>query len=120
LYSKRRPNISDRVMDTLLAYDWPGNVRELQNVLYRLVTLKRLDLTGATKPDPAPPRPSAEPEAPLPHPLDSTLPEATALFEKQLITASLTRCRWNRTHTARSLGIGLRTLQRKMKTLGIH
>jgi DNA-binding NtrC family response regulator len=118
--SKLRPQISDEVTETLLTHDWPGNVRELQNVLYRFVTLKRLDLTGETRSASGPVAHPAVPEAPLPRSTAGTLPEATAQFEKELITASLARCRWNRTHTARTLGIGLRTLQRKMKSYGIQ
>ena len=117
--SKMRPQLGDQVMETLLSHDWPGNVRELQNVLYRFVTLKRLDLTGEIRnaSDPLPPPALTNPSPQLD---DATLPEATAQFEKQLITDSLARCRWNRTHTARTLGIGLRTLQRKMKSYGIQ
>jgi len=119
---KVRPRISDQVTGTLRSHDWPGNVRELQNVLYRFVTLKRLDLTGesrngfervAVAPPAAPVDPFYQPAAP-------SLPEATARFEKQLITDSLAQCRWNRTRTAKMLGIGLRTLQRKMKSYGIQ
>jgi len=35
-------------------------------------------------------------------------------IEKAHILVSLERAKWNRTHTARQLGIGLRTLQRKL------
>jgi len=117
---KMRPQISDQVMESLLAYDWPGNVRELQNVLYRFVTFKRLDLTGETQPAAPAPAAMAALDEPLPDDALSTLSEATAHFEKQLITSRLDRCRWNRTRTAKDLGIGLRTLQRKMKYLGIQ
>ncbi|MDJ0819922.1 MAG: helix-turn-helix domain-containing protein [Desulfobacterales bacterium] len=41
-------------------------------------------------------------------------------LERRLITATLAECRWNRTRAARALGIGLRTLQRKMKAYGIR
>jgi PAS domain S-box-containing protein len=105
---KIRPTLTNRIMDTLMNYNWPGNVRELQNVLYRFVTLKRLDLAGDAS------LPAVEPSA------DETaaatsLPDAVARFEKRQIAAALAQCRWNRTRTANALGIGLRTLQRKMK-----
>jgi PAS domain S-box-containing protein len=105
---KIRPTLTNRIMDTLMNYNWPGNVRELQNVLYRFVTLKRLDLAGDAS------LPAVEPSA------DETaaatsLPDAVARFEKRQIAAALAQCRWNRTRTAKALGIGLRTLQRKMK-----
>lgn len=117
---KMWPQFNEQVMETLLAYDWPGNVRELQNVLNRYVTLKRLDLTGETLPAPDPLQASGDAADTLDLPAQGTLSSAVAQYEKRLITASLARCRWNRTHTAKALGIGLRTLQRKMKALGIQ
>jgi len=111
---KIRPNLTARVMDTLIDYDWPGNVRELQNVLYRFVTLKRLDLAGNA------PLPAAESSEASFASAAMALPEAVAAFEKRHISAALAENRWNRTRTARSLGIGLRTLQRKMKAHGMQ
>lgn len=112
---KMRPRITGAILDTLMAHTWPGNVRELQNVLYRFVTLKRLDLTGGE------PLASATPESPQDE-TDSALPlaEAVAEFEKRRITAALAECRWNRTRAAKVLKIGLRTLQRKMKIYSIQ
>ena len=110
---KIRPTLTNRIMDTLMNYNWPGNVRELQNVLYRFVTLKRLDLAGDASMPAV--EPSAEETAAA-----TSLPDAVARFEKRQITAALAQCRWNRTRTAKALGIGLRTLQRKMKILQIQ
>lgn len=114
------PRIDEPIMQTLQTYDWPGNVRELQNVRYRFVTLKRLDLTGETFADISTLSTPTASEDPQNLPTPASLPEAIAQYEKRLITDSLARRRWNRTHTAQSLGIGLRTLQRKMKSLGIQ
>ncbi|BBO67845.1 hypothetical protein DSCA_17750 [Desulfosarcina alkanivorans] len=105
---KIRPTLTSRIMEALMNYDWPGNVRELQNVLYRFVTLQRLDLAG----DAALPAPDPSVEATFPA---ASLPDAVASFEKRQISAALAQHRWNRTRTAKALGIGLRTLQRKMK-----
>ncbi|MCG8616126.1 MAG: sigma 54-interacting transcriptional regulator, partial [Desulfobacterales bacterium] len=114
---KIRPRITAKIMDTLMNYTWPGNVRELQNVLYRFVTLKRLDLTGTVPSfDITPGEGTEADEAPL----TTSLGDAVAAFEKQRINAALAECRWNRTHTAKHLRIGLRTLQRKMKQYGIQ
>jgi len=110
---KIRPALTGRIMDTLMNYDWPGNVRELQNVLYRFVTLKRLDLAGSTSLPPVEPPEETDVNAAV------ALPEAVAAFEKRHLTAALAEYRWNRTRTGRARGIGLRTLQRKMKTHGI-
>lgn len=40
-------------------------------------------------------------------------------IERVVIKARLDQKNWNRTHTARDLGIGIRTLQRKMKSMGL-
>jgi len=108
---KIQPRITSKIMDTLMNYTWPGNVRELQNVLYRFVTMKRLDLTGGGQ--------FAETEFTDTQTAESypetSLADAVAGFEKRHITAALAECRWNRTRTAKKLGIGLRTLQRKIK-----
>lgn len=114
---KIRPRITSKIMDTLMNYTWPGNVRELQNVLYRFVTLKKLDLTGVA--------PSAEKTKPeelksVEVSPSASLADAVAAFEKQQIIASLAENRWNRTKTAKNLGIGLRTLQRKIKQHAIQ
>jgi PAS domain S-box-containing protein len=113
---KMRPKITANVMDALMNYPWPGNVRELQNVLYRFVTLKRLDLTGDARPVAAP---AGAEETAESSPLTS-LSDAVADFERRRIIAGLAECRWNRTRTANALNIGLRTLQRKMKIYGIQ
>mgnify|MGYP001545127574 CR=1 FL=1 len=114
-----RPVIGDHIRQALHDYDWPGNVRELQNVLYRFVTLKRLDLTGETiAVDDADVTTASE--APQTDTPTKDLAAAVSAYEKQIIIAALDRCRWNRTRTAQALGVGLRTLQRKMKAYGIH
>ncbi len=122
-YDQRiRPVIGDHVRQALLDHDWPGNVRELQNVLYRFVTLKRLDLTGETIGEEVvgEEKMTSEDTAPPAEVPTKDLAAAVCAYEKQIISTALARCRWNRTHTARALGVGLRTLQRKMKAYGIN
>ena len=41
-------------------------------------------------------------------------------FEKEIIMSRLVEMHGNRTHTARSLGIGVRTLQRKLTAYGVN
>ena len=111
---KIRPGITSGAMETMMNHTWPGNVRELQNVLYRFVTLRRLDLTDTimtreTGLDTS----GKEFNAP-------SLCDAVAVFEKQMILSALEQCRWNRTQAAEHLKIGLRTLQRKMKLYRIQ
>ncbi len=111
---KIQPPVTPAIIETLTNYNWPGNVRELQNVMYRFVTLKRLDLIGDITTIPLE-------TIDIPEEVSrAALPEAVAAFEKRHISAALAEHRWNRTRTAKSLQIGLRTLQRKINTYGIR
>jgi len=120
--------ISPEALDALECYDWPGNVRELKNVVESLVALNargRIDLEDlpaailrgpSTPVGESTPEPTAEPNAtPLARP--GQLP---TLFEveKKTILATLESCGGNRTRAAQVLGIGLRTIQRKLREFG--
>ncbi|HXU29286.1 MAG TPA: sigma-54 dependent transcriptional regulator [Thermoanaerobaculia bacterium] len=120
--------ISPEALDALECYDWPGNVRELKNVVESLVVLNSRgridleDLPAAILRGPSSPivgsiaEPAAGPNAtPLARP--GSLP---TLFEveKKSILATLEACGGNRTRAAQVLGIGLRTIQRKLREFG--
>lgn len=40
-------------------------------------------------------------------------------FERRIILTRMVECKGNATHSARSLGIGIRTLQRKLRQYGV-
>lgn len=94
-------------------YDWPGNVRELHNFLDRYtnfgdVALESLGGAGRT-------------DLLFPALTDGlTLENATLQLEERLIRQALERCHWRRGDAAAALGLNLRTLQRKMKRLGMN
>ncbi len=105
----------------LLDHSWPGNVRELQNVIERGVILcmdcdeLQVDHLGLTQPSsksgavPSTRTTGIEtlggPEGKF-HTLDKV--------EKHHILMALERCRGNRTHAAKELGISVRTLRNKL------
>ncbi|MEG2140073.1 MAG: sigma 54-interacting transcriptional regulator [Bilophila sp.] len=94
-------------------YDWPGNVRELHNFLDRYTAFGDVALESlgeAGKLDLLFPA--------LPHE-GLTLENATLQLEERMIQQALDRCRWRRGDAAEALGLNLRTLQRKMKRLGM-
>jgi len=105
----RRPpvTISPDAMERLTRYHWPGNIRELQNAIERGVILASREITPAELPSPL---------------IDATRPEDPPLLpdlEERLIRETLHRCGGNRRKTALLLGISLRTLQYRLKRMGI-
>ena len=121
--------ISPEALDALESYSWPGNVRELKNVVESLVVLNtsgRIDLEDL----PASVLRGEEPEGeeePLEAAEASALPplgggRLPTLFEveKHTILSTLDSCGGNRTRAAQVLGIGLRTIQRKLREYGYN
>jgi DNA-binding NtrC family response regulator len=118
LYSRRhdRPvqTFSPAALEILRAYDWPGNVRELENTVEAAVVLTE----GETV------EPKALPEEvggsqrieDLPDGEVIRIPAGTSLpdAERTIILDTLARTDGNKTAAARILGIGLRTLYRKL------
>lgn len=94
-------------------YRWPGNVRELHNFLDRYLAFgdAALESLGdAGKLD-------ALFTAP---PAGTSLEAATLRLEERMIRQALEQTRWRRGDAAQLLGLNLRTLQRKMKRLGMN
>jgi DNA-binding NtrC family response regulator len=104
--------ITPAAMDRLVRYPWPGNVRELKSVLRAMVLMSvgegSLDV-GDLPEEIREGTGSLEGEE-IRLPAGLTLGEV----ERRVIEATLSRTDGNRRETARILGIGLRTLQRKL------
>jgi len=106
------PMLAPDVVDLLAGHDFPGNVRELRNVLQRALVRCRGPVIGPEHLRAGadlPPSPSSA--ATLP----SSLPLDLASLERIAIREALRRVNGNRTHAARLLGIGLRTLRNKLR-----
>jgi DNA-binding NtrC family response regulator len=105
--------IAPELRDFLMKYQWPGNVRELRNMIENLIVMSRGDvLTLQDLPDYLHGSILASKNEP------ETLGSLQDL-ERAAVIAALERCRGNRTKAAESLGISVRTLQRKLKAWGI-
>ncbi len=121
--------LTPAALDTLAAYPWPGNIRELENIIERTVlfadtpTIDAADLPpeitakagGATE---------AVRQATMATDGDVSMKEvvkkATAQIERDLIVKALDETDGNVTHAARRLKISRKSLQIKMKDLGIR
>ncbi len=106
--------VQPSVLGALKRYPWPGNVRELRNLMESLVLFSRGE--EITMEDlPAEYRlPASVPAAKdgewQPRPMDE--------IEKEAILKTLQYTGGHRARAAQLLGIGLRTLQRKLKEYG--
>ncbi|MBX3246606.1 MAG: sigma-54-dependent Fis family transcriptional regulator [Myxococcales bacterium] len=125
---------SDEARVLLLRHPWRGNIRELENVVERCMLfcdgehievphlpaeLRRGAENGLATPDGL--------VAPLELPIVSdgaglkeAVREATAKLERELIVRALEQTGWNVTHAAKVLKISRKSLQTKMKELGLR
>lgn len=105
-------------MSLLESHSWPGNIRELENVVERAV-LTSQGMTVVPR-DILLDRVQADGESPdKPWVPGRTLND----IERRVIIEALTYHQGNRTHTARALGISIRTLRNKLadyRRMGIH
>jgi len=109
--------LSPEALKALLAYRWPGNVRELRNAMEAASVVARGDVIG---PQDLPPQIAAAAVAPpSPEPIPLPAPRTLEEIERDAIRAALAACGGNKTRAARVLGIGLRTLHRKVREYGI-
>lgn len=104
--------VSKMVVRALVDYSWPGNIRELQNVLERAIVLTTGRVIEAVDlPDGAEERQLDKKISGFEAPLSDWLGEQ----EKAYLSEKLALFQGNIAATARSCGIGLRTLSRKMR-----
>ncbi|QOJ13468.1 MAG: sigma-54-dependent Fis family transcriptional regulator [Planctomycetia bacterium] len=108
------PGVSSEAMHALCKHYWPGNVRELKNVIERTaveVADRQIELEDL----PEEIRGSRE-LAPAGHGLAGM---TMAQIERRAIELALRATNGNREQAAKMLGIGVRTLYRKIKEYGL-
>jgi DNA-binding NtrC family response regulator len=120
---KSKLRFSAEALQLLMEHNWPGNVRELENAVERAVVLASEELIPV----------DVLPEQVL-HaggmrirrdesgklPMDASLFEVVADFEKRKIVEALEACNWSQTDAAEMLHIPLSTLNQKIKRLDIQ
>lgn len=122
VHGKAEPEFTADAIQMLNAQRWSGNIRELESVVERAVLLnvsgeiraRDLQITPLQSPSlevQAGPAPAWKP--------GKTLDE----IERNVILDALKHHEGNRTHTAKALGISIRTLRNKLaeyRVMGIH
>ncbi len=98
-----------KARDALYSYRWPGNIRELRNAVESAVVMCRSTLIG--KEDLPPSIVSGSEDDQVRVQIGSTLEDA----EKEVIRATLRHENGNKSKTAEVLGIGRKTLHRKIQ-----
>ncbi len=108
--TKGRARFAEAVTACLERYPWPGNVRELRNAMERAVLLSRSELI---LPEHLPARVRAAAEQPVA--AEAADPARLEEIERQAIMQALQKHDFNRTETARALGISRRALLYKLQ-----
>ena len=108
--------LSADAMQRLVTARWPGNVRQLRNMVERLVVTVHDDTIHADNiPEDFEPAGSGGNAADL-----CSLADAVVDAETAAIQAALAACGYHREHTAKALGVSVRTLHYKMNRYGLY
>lgn len=118
------PEITDAAVMRLTSYAWPGNVRQLLNVVQNMTVTAAGEAAEGSPPvldvrhipDDVRQGDEAEPDAATGSLAGASLEQ----LEKRAIRETLKLTGGNREQTARLLGIGERTLYRKLKEYGLR
>lgn len=111
-HARPTPTISNAVMRVFRTYDWPGNVRQLRNLLESMFVI---DQDGRLDLDDLPEELQGSEHAALAGPTESLIGKPMDVVEAYYIEQALKATNGNREEAAQLLGIGERTLYRKIK-----
>jgi two-component system response regulator HydG len=118
---KQITGISPAALEQLTNHRWPGNIRELRNVLEKAVLLCRsrvlasVELEGEIANRAAP---RSEIRTPVSH--ESSLSDWIREQERNYLIQKLRASQGRIDETAKTCGVGIRTLHRKMRSYGLH
>ena len=109
-FAKGRARLAEATAACLENYPWPGNVRELRNAMERAALLSHSELI---LPEHLPTRVRDASKTSVP--AEAAEQERLEQIERQAILAALKQHNFNRTETAKALGISRRTLIYKLQ-----
>jgi DNA-binding NtrC family response regulator len=102
--------IDEKARAVLFNYNWPGNIRELKNCIESAVVMCRTSIITRGDLPPSLSGLDTADEAVIKIPLGTTLEKA----EKKIVRETLSFQKGNKSRTAEILGIGRKTLDRKL------
>jgi len=103
---EKRKSVDRKVVDSLIHYDWPGNVRELENELRRLVALSGMRITERDLSSHIRKTQENRLEMSIPSADDgASLKDRMATIERRLLVEALRTNDFNKTRTAKVLGL---------------
>ena len=136
------PGFGPRALAAMEGHDWPGNVRELRNVIERAIyrwadpekPVDALNFDPFASPwQPVSRKAPARPEASAPAPSSDTAPAATPpsgpvndlraavdAYEKQILSDTMARCRFNQKVAAEALGLSYDQIRHALKKHGLN
>ena len=118
-HGKQIRGMSPAARRKLLGFDWPGNVRQLRNVVESMVVVDYdglLDVDDLPEEFSGPTEPTGEPSSAS---LTALVGRPLTELEKLFVSETLRLTAGNREEAAKMLGIGERTLYRKIKEYGL-
>ncbi|UCF14474.1 MAG: sigma-54-dependent Fis family transcriptional regulator [Phycisphaerales bacterium] len=116
-HNREKLGFTEEAMECLERYSWPGNIREIENIIERAILLSKSKFIC---PDDLPETIRQEPTHKVTDYKPTSLKEALAGPEKDIIRRALEANHWNRQATARALQINRTTLFKKMKHYGLY
>jgi two-component system response regulator HydG len=114
-YNKPIEGVDPQAQQLLMGYSWPGNVRQLKNVIENMVVLSNGPQLGIE----SLPREIRPAGGEVVGGLDNVVGMSLEQIEKAAIRNALKSTNGNREHAAKMLGIGERTLYRKIREYGL-
>lgn len=123
LYGRTVQSISPEALTKLRQYDWPGNVRELENIISRAVIFmnisdRTIEYDHIVDLHIQKPKIAQKEQVNLPE--DLSLREALDQYEKHFIQKIYEQNEFNKTKTAKQLGISIRNLYYKFEKYNLE
>lgn len=103
----------DAVIDALCLYGWPGNARQLKNIIERMMVLCKDDIIKMENI----PKNIFNKDTVVMKDTSNSLKSSVSETEKKIILDMLAKNNYNKSKTAKALGIQRMTLYRKLKQI---